>query len=76
MERAARASGGTLQADRAPRPELYDLERDPFEERNVYADRRSVADAMTRRLLALSGERHSAPAAVPVDLQQRLASLG
>ena len=60
----------------APRPELYDLERDPFEERNVYADRRSVADAMTRRLLALSGERHSAPAAVPVDLQQRLASLG
>ena len=34
----------------APRPELYDLERDPFETRNVYHERRRTADAMMRRL--------------------------
>jgi arylsulfatase A-like enzyme len=60
----------------APRPELYDLDRDPFEERNLYADRRSVADAMAGRLRTLSNERSAPAAAVPLDLQQRLASLG
>ena len=34
----------------APRPELYDLERDPCETRNVYHERRRTADAMMRRL--------------------------
>ena len=37
----------------APRPELYDLERDPFEERNIFDERRPLADAMMRRLEAL-----------------------
>jgi arylsulfatase A-like enzyme len=60
----------------APRPELYDLDRDPFEQRNLYADRRSVADAMTGRLRVLAHERRAPDSAVPVELQQRLASLG
>jgi arylsulfatase A-like enzyme len=60
----------------APRPELYDLDRDPFEQRNLYADRRSVADAMTGRLKLLAHERRAPTSAVPVELQQRLASLG
>ena len=38
----------------APRPELYDLDRDPFEERNIHAERRMVADAMRRRLDQMS----------------------
>jgi arylsulfatase A-like enzyme len=66
----------------APRPELYDLERDPFEERNIYAERRPLADAMTRRIRALNesgppsraGSATSAP--VPADVQSRLAALG
>ncbi|MGH9331212.1 MAG: sulfatase family protein, partial [Vicinamibacterales bacterium] len=68
----------------APRPELYDLERDPFEERNLYdeAGRRALADALTRRVRALAGGSQPtarAPdekAVVPVGLRQRLAALG
>jgi hypothetical protein len=63
----------------APRPELYDLERDPFEERNIYDERRPVADAMTRRVRTLSDGRggpRGAPAPVAADLQNRLAALG
>jgi arylsulfatase A-like enzyme len=67
----------------APRPELYDLERDPFETRNVHAERRSTAAAMTRRLRELAGppsplgpEPAGDPAPVPRDLAEPLAALG
>jgi len=64
----------------APRPELYDLETDPFEERNVYRERRSTADAMMRRLAVVAGDDSKTNAAaivdVPPDLERRLAALG
>ena len=64
----------------APRPELYDLERDPFEEHNIYPDRPSVALAMQQRLRLIGRETDlaSAPAlaSVPAALQERLAAVG
>lgn len=67
----------------APRPELYDLARDPFEERNVYDERRAMAAAMTRRLQELARPHSSTgpefsrrPAEVPPHLAAQLASLG
>jgi arylsulfatase A-like enzyme len=33
----------------APRPEFFDLERDPFEQTNIYAQRRALADRMIAR---------------------------
>src|SRR5262249_37317103 len=64
----------------APRPELYDLETDPFEERNLYATRSATATALARRLDAfdalepvpVSGPRDR----VPVELRARLRALG
>src|SRR5262249_6376360 len=38
----------------APRPELYDLETDPNEERNLYDVRRATADAMSARLAMIA----------------------
>jgi arylsulfatase A-like enzyme len=35
-----------------PLPELYDLDTDPGEQRNIYAERRSLASAMSARLAA------------------------
>jgi arylsulfatase A-like enzyme len=66
----------------APRPELYDLERDPFEERNLYDERRALAETLTRRVRALAGAAppaHGASdpkTAVPDELRERLAALG
>ena len=64
----------------APRPELYDLERDPFEQRNIYDERRPLAAALARRLGTFGGALapgRSASAATPSDeVRQRLASLG
>ena len=66
----------------APRPELYDLERDPFEQTNVYNDRPATVAALTRRLAAVAGAnswpelhaaRHAAP---PPEVRERLAALG
>jgi arylsulfatase A-like enzyme len=65
-----------------PQPELYDLDRDPFEERNLYGERRSLAGALTRRVKALAGtapsepDEKDLPAPVPADLRERLAALG
>jgi arylsulfatase A-like enzyme len=64
----------------APRPELYDLETDPFEERNLYATRSATATALARRLEAFNGvERRSASDRmdrVPADVRARLNALG
>jgi arylsulfatase A-like enzyme/Flp pilus assembly protein TadD len=65
----------------APRPELYDLERDPGESTNLFGERRQVADGMLNRLRQLEAafDRSSAAApAVDVDpeARERLAALG
>src|SRR5262249_25565457 len=65
----------------APRPELYDLERDPFAERNVSDARREPAAAMAKRLQILtrrSGNvsQSAGDAPVSADLAERLAALG
>jgi arylsulfatase A-like enzyme len=40
----------------APRPELYDLDDDPFEQANVYDTHRALAEAMRGRVRALAGD--------------------
>lgn len=66
----------------APRPELYDLERDPGELTNLFDTRRSVADAMLRQLRerkqAMAAEAPEAPKTEEVDpeTRARLAALG
>ena len=64
----------------APRPELYDLGRDPFEERNIYDLRSPLARAMLARLDDLAGRDDAsggtARADPPSDLRERLAALG
>jgi len=66
----------------APRPELYDLERDPLEEHNIYAERRTTADGMIARMreqqqdkVDTSGAAASAPEIDP-EARARLAALG
>jgi arylsulfatase A-like enzyme len=77
--------GGRFKLIDAPRPELYDLERDPFEERNLFDERRELAEAMRRRLDALAGDNKRTAratdeqvekAAVPRGLREDLAALG
>jgi arylsulfatase A-like enzyme/Tfp pilus assembly protein PilF len=66
----------------APRPELYDLERDPKELTNLFTERASVADAMLRRLREQKREMASAAPAMPKnedvdpETRARLAALG
>lgn len=65
----------------APRPELYDVEDDPVEEKNIYDERRALAERMTIRLAGLAKGRPSGSTPEPrvgVDarLQAQLASLG
>jgi choline-sulfatase len=58
----------------APRPELYDLVRDPAEERNLLPDKRPPAQLL--RALAAVGEGARALAAVSPEEAERLAALG
>jgi arylsulfatase A-like enzyme len=63
----------------APRPELYDLDRDPFEQENIYAEHRALAEAMTGRAAATgrgSLRMQDARTRVTPDLRARLAALG
>ena len=66
----------------APRPELYDLERDPKEQTNIFEERRSVGDAMLRNLRdrkrAMAETAPAAPKNAEVDpeTRARLAALG
>ena len=62
----------------ATRPELYDLERDPAEQRNLFGERRSLADRMAQELDRLGAEAAGAsgPSAVDPETRERLAALG
>ena len=50
----------------APRPELYDLQTDPFEQRNLYAENPRLAGLMRERI-----KQFEAPAPEPPPLQRR-----
>jgi arylsulfatase A-like enzyme len=64
----------------APRPELYDLETDPFEERNLNTTRPATSTALARRLEifdALERVPVNGPIdRVPVEVRARLQALG
>ena len=61
----------------APDPELYDLERDPFELHDIHADRPAVARAMRARAARVADSGGFARERVmPADLHARLAALG
>jgi choline-sulfatase len=66
----------------APRPELYDLQQDPHESTNIYAERQALGDRMGQELAALelrmSASASTPKAAVEVDpdARERLAALG
>lgn len=63
----------------APRPELYDLEVDPFEQRNIHRQRGAVAAAMTERLASMrsEGERSTADEfELSPERRHRLGALG
>ena len=62
---------------RAPRDELYDVERDPGERRNLAGERSSTAGAMRRALeRLLAGVPVDAPSAVSEEARERLQALG
>src|SRR5262249_44315107 len=66
---------------KAPRPELYDLARDPAEATNVFEQRPQIARDLMRRLDGLveeTGRGAPAPAAADLDKEtaERLAALG
>jgi choline-sulfatase len=65
----------------APRPELYDLDRDPQEATNLYGDRRQLADRLITQLRSLEQRFNKTEASLPAadvdpEARQRLAALG
>jgi tetratricopeptide (TPR) repeat protein len=66
----------------APRPELYDLDRDPRELTNIFVERRSVGDAILRHLREHKRTMAATAPAVPKteqvdpETRGRLAALG
>jgi tetratricopeptide (TPR) repeat protein len=65
----------------APRPELYDLARDPGETTNLFAERRALGDRMIGRLREKLSEFTHAPVSQPAgdvdpEVRARLAALG
>ena len=73
---------GRYKAIDAPRPEFYDLARDPHETTNLYAERRTVADGMIARMREIEADAPrddsvSTPAPeVDTETRARLAALG
>jgi arylsulfatase A-like enzyme len=62
---------------RAPREELYDLERDPHERQNIAGERPQTVNAMRSALDAMvEGRDVEAPSAVSAEDRQKLAALG
>ena len=77
--RALRA--GRYKVIDAPRPELYDLERDPGERANLFDDRRAMADTLLAQLRRLESGFEKTEAALPAadvdpEARARLAALG
>ena len=60
----------------APRRELYDLDEDPFETRNVSADRPSIVAAMRAKLEAFAEPLSNRPASGPSADTRALEALG
>ena len=61
----------------APSPELYDLQRDPFEQRNLFEQRQALAVALRSRLRAQLARPRPDGVGIPDDdLRARLAALG
>lgn len=65
----------------APRPELYDIDRDPAELTNLYGERRQLADRMIAQLRSLEQGFSKSEAALPAEdvdpeARERLAALG
>jgi tetratricopeptide (TPR) repeat protein len=62
---------------KAPRPELYDLERDPRERENIIGDRPQPTAALRAGLEAMvAGRQVDAPGEVSAEDRERLAALG
>jgi arylsulfatase A-like enzyme/Flp pilus assembly protein TadD len=71
------ATEGRYRYVRAPRPELFDLSSDKAEQRNLAAERSSVATAMNAWLEQRgAGGAASAPEEVPSDVREKLQALG
>lgn len=65
----------------APRPELFDLERDPGETTNIFEERRALGERMIARLRELEQGFDAAPVQQPAgdvdpEVRARLAALG
>ena len=65
----------------APRPELYDVDRDPKETTNLFADRQALGDRMIAQLRTLEGGFKKVVASMPAadvdpEARERLAALG
>jgi arylsulfatase A-like enzyme/Flp pilus assembly protein TadD len=65
----------------APKPELYDLSKDPGETQNLYAEKKAVADEMRARLTAQINQYSAGPelaqkTGLDPALMERLKSLG
>ena len=65
----------------APRPELYDIDRDPAESTNLFESRRQLGDRLIGQLRALEGGFAKTEAALPPgdvdpEARERLAALG
>ncbi len=65
----------------APKPELYDLSKDPGETQNLYAEKKAVADELRAHLTALISQYSAGPelaqkTGLDPALMERLKSLG
>ena len=65
----------------APKPELYDLSKDPGETQNLYADKKAVAEELRNRLNTLisqysAGQELAEKTGLDPALMERLKSLG
>jgi len=60
----------------APRPELYDLEKDPAETHNLFASRRDDARRLQKVILENEAKARTAPSVASAELGGSLRSLG
>ena len=60
----------------APRPELYDLQKDPGEAHNLFASRRQDARALQKVILENQAKARSAPPVASAELAESLRRLG